>query len=128
MAFYNPPFASSTTTRTASVRELETIPLPDGRGSIRARFTLRFRPRLRLVVVRHIPFVAASFCDSRLRLAPLNLPANYDAGLPEFEEGVCLKLADGVGDKRRHQRLQLPVADVPGRNQKQLRRASPEEV
>ena len=50
-------------------------------------------------------------------LPPLNLPANYDADLPEFEERVYLKLAYDVRDQRHQQRLQIPVADVPGRDQ-----------
>lgn len=37
------------TIRTASVRELEIIPLPNDRGSVRGPCALRFQPRPRLV-------------------------------------------------------------------------------
>jgi PIN domain nuclease of toxin-antitoxin system len=61
-------------------------------------------------------------------LVLLSSPTNDDAARPEFEERVRLELADDVRDERHRQRLQVPVANVPGRNQQQLRRATPQDM
>jgi hypothetical protein len=47
-------------------------------------------------------------------LGTVSSPANDNARRPEFEKRVRLELADVIRDQRHHQRLQIPIADVPG--------------
>ncbi len=56
------------------------------------------------------------------------LPANDESGRAEFEERVRPEFADDIQNERHYQHLQIPVADVSGRDQEQLRRLPPEDV
>lgn len=60
--------------------------------------------------------------------APPHLTANDDASLPELKERMGLELVDHSREEGRHQSLQVSVADIPGRDEKESRRPGMQDV
>src|SRR5207248_7649484 len=54
--------------------------------------------------------------------------SNHEPGPAQFEERMSPELAGEVRDERHYQGFQLPIRDVPGRHQEQLRWAAAEEM